>query len=169
MDFDRLAPLVIGAVLGATGWLIVGLFMTRRANDRSARNAARAVYFELVMNEIDIDVAAHHSVYATLRRGAFDRLLPELATWLEADELEIIVRAYMSHAGYEQAEREKQLPDSVRKQLLARVLTENEQAAALLRRRAFSAKEAARLTTTRATREATEAVQATATEGARHV
>ena len=128
MDFDRFLPLVIGAIFGAAGWLVVGMFLSRRDNDRRARNAARAVYFELVMNEIDIDVATSHGVYGTLRRGAFDRLLPELATWLEPDELETIVRAYMSHAGYEQAQRETQLPASVKQALLARVLSEHEAA-----------------------------------------
>ena len=128
--------------------------MQRRANDRAARNAARAVYFELAMNEIDIDVAADHRVFSTLRRGAFDRLLPELATWLEAEELETIVRAYMSHAGYEQAQRETQLPDAVKRALLTRVLSEHEAASGVLRRRAFSPSEAARLTTTRAAADA---------------
>src|SRR5918994_5259064 len=125
-------PLVIGAIFGGLSWLFVGFYLSRRANDRQARNAARAVYFELVMNEIDIDVAAHHSVFGTLRRGAFDRLLPELATWLEADELECIVRAYMSHAGYEQAQRDDQLPAPVKSVLVGRVLAEHRQASDLL-------------------------------------
>jgi hypothetical protein len=166
MDLDRLIPLVIGAIFGGLSWLFVGLYLSRRANERQARNAARAVYFELAMNEIDIDVAANHGVFTALRRGAFDRLLPELATWLEPDELETIVRAYMSHAGYEQAQREEGLPAPVKRALLARVLTEHEQASSVLRRRAFSVKEAARLTTTRGVGDA--AARA-ATEGARHV
>jgi hypothetical protein len=166
MDFDRLLPLLIGAIFGAAGWLVVGMFLSRRDNDRRARNAARAVYFELVMNEIDIDVAASHGVYGALRRGAFDRLLPELATWLEPDELETIVRAYMSHAGYEQAQREEALPAAVKGMLLKRVLSEHEAASAVLRRRAFSAKEAARLTTTgAAARGAASSSPATSTGG----
>jgi hypothetical protein len=99
------------------------------------------------MNEIDIDVAVRHGVFATLRRSSFDRLLPELATWLEADELESIVRAYMSQAGYEQAQRDDKLPAPVKSALVGRVLTEHRQASDLLRRRAFSAKEQARLST----------------------
>jgi hypothetical protein len=166
VDLERLLPLFVGAVFGALGWLVVGMYLSRRQNERQARNAARAVYFELAMNEIDIDVAASHNVFGPLRRGAFDRLLPELATWLEPDELETIVRAYMSHAGYEQAQREESLPAPVKRALLTRVLTEHEEASGVLRRRAFSAKEAARLTTTRA---AGDPASKAATEAARHV
>src|SRR5688572_10155359 len=125
MDFERLAPVVIGAFFGAAGWLVVGLFLTRRQNERLARNAARAVYFELTMNEIDVDVAKSHAVYQPLRRTAFDRLLPELATWLGPEELETIVRAYMSHAGYDQAQREDKLPAAVKKALLGTVLDQH--------------------------------------------
>lgn len=169
MDFDRLVPLVIGAIFGGLSWLFVGLYLSRRANERQARNAARAVYFELVMNEIDIDVAVHHGVYGTLRRGAFDRLLPELATWLEPDELETIVRAYMSHAGYEQAQRDAHLPTPVKTALLGRVLSEHEAASGILRRRSFSPKEAARLTTTGATARASATGAAAPSQGARNV
>ena len=169
MDLDRLMPLVIGAIFGGLSWLFVGLYLSRRANDRQARNAARAVYFELVMNEIDIDVAAHHSVFGTLRRGAFDRLLPELATWLEPDELETIVRAYMSHAGYEQAQRDDNLPIPIKTALLGRVLSEHEAASAILRRRSFSPKEAARLTTTGATARAAATGAPAPSQGGRHV
>ena len=147
MDFERLAPVVIGAVFGALGWLFVGLYMQRKANDRLARNAGRAVYFELVMNQIDIDVASAHSVYGELRRSAFDRLLPELATWLEPDQLETVVRAYMSHAGYHQAQRDEKLPAPVKSALIRRVLDEHRTATDLLRGRAFTPREAARLST----------------------
>lgn len=147
MELSQFLTALVGAFFGASGWLVVGLFLTRRANERAARNAARAVYFELAMNEIDIDVAARHGVFNTLRRSSFDRLLPELATWLEPDELESIVRAYMSQAGYEQAQRDDKLPAPVKSALVGRVLTEHEQASDLLRRRAFSAKEQARLST----------------------
>ena len=167
MDLDRLVPLVIGAIFGGLSWLFVGLYLSRRANDRQARNAARAVYFELVMNEIDIDVAARHGVYGALRRGAFDRLLPELATWLEPYELETIVRAYMSHAGYEQAQRDENLPTPIKTALLGRVLGEHEAASGILRRRSFSAREAARLTTTGATARADETSTPAPSQGGR--
>lgn len=147
MELSQFLPAVVGAFFGAAGWLVVGLYLSRRANERAARNAARAVYFELAMNEIDIDVAAKHGVFNPLRRSSFDRLLPELATWLGPEELESIVRAYMSQAGYDQAQRDDKLPAPVKSALVGRVLSEHKQASDLLRRRAFSAKEAARLST----------------------
>jgi hypothetical protein len=150
MELSQFLTALVGAFFGASGWLVVGLYLSRRQFERQARNAARAVYFELAMNEIDIDVATKHSVFQPLRRGSFDRLLPELATWLEPDELQAIVRAYMSHAGYEQVQRETHLPQNVREALLARVIGEHRSAADLLRQRAFSAKEAARLAESRA-------------------
>jgi hypothetical protein len=73
-------PALIGAVFGAAGWLLVGLYMQRRQYERQARNAARAVYFELVVNHIDVDVALRHGAFSTLSRASFERLLPELAT-----------------------------------------------------------------------------------------
>lgn len=147
MEVSQFLTALVGAFFGAAGWLLVGLYIQRKAADRAARNAARAVYFELAMNEIDIDVATRHGVFGPLRRGSFDRLLPELATWLEAEELEAIARAYMSHAGYEQTERDDKLPAPVRNALLGRVLVEHKAASNLLRRKAFSAREAARLST----------------------
>ena len=145
MELSQFLTALVGAFFGAAGWLVVGLYLNRKAAERAARNAARAVYFELAMNEIDIDVAAKHGVFNALRRSSFDRLLPELATWLEPDELESIVRAYMSQAGYEQVQRDDKLPAPVKSALVGRVLNEHKEASDLLRRRAFSAKEAARL------------------------
>jgi hypothetical protein len=145
VEVSQFLTALVGAFFGAAGWLFVGLYLNRKAAERAARNAARAVYFELAMNEIDIDVAARHGVFNALRRSSFDRLLPELATWLEPDELESIVRAYMSQAGYEQAQRDEKLPAPVKSALVVRVLKEHKEASDLLRRRAFSAKEAARL------------------------
>jgi hypothetical protein len=147
MNFDQLLTALIGAFFGASGWLVVGLYMQRRAAQTQARNAARAVYFELAMNSIDIKVAADHMVFQPLRRGSFDRLLPELATWLTADDLETIVRAYMSHAGYEQAERDGKLPAQVRAAVLSTVLGQHSAAASLLRIKAFNERERARLST----------------------
>ena len=147
MGFEQLLPLMVGAFFGAFGWLLVGLYMTRRANERAARSAARAVYFELAMNEIDIGVASSHGVFSPLRRSSFDRLLPELATWLAPDELESLARAYMSHAGYEQVQRDEKLPPPVRLAVLSKVQSEHTQASDLLLAKAFSPKEAARLST----------------------
>jgi hypothetical protein len=147
VNVDAVMTAAIGAFFGAAGWLLVGLFMTRRQTERQSRNAARAVYFELSMNAIDIDVAEQHLVFQPLRRSSFDSLLPELATWLHADELETLVKAYMAHAGYEQAQREDKLPVPVRKAVLHKVLEQHRAAADLLLRRSFTPREAARLST----------------------
>ena len=157
MELNQFLTALVGAFFGAAGWLVVGLFLSRRAQTNAARSAARAVYFELAMNGIDIGVASEHLVFQPLRRGAFDRLLPELAMWLSADELETIVRAYMSHAGYEQAERDGQLPAAVRTAVLRTVADQHRAAIDLLRGRAFSVREAATLSssiTARGTRSA---------------
>ncbi|MEP7360582.1 MAG: hypothetical protein ABI744_03290 [Chloroflexota bacterium] len=145
MSFEQLISAAIGAFFGASGWLLVGLFMARRAARLQARNAARAVYFELAMNTIDIKVAAEHMVFQPLRRQSFDRLLPELATWLAAEDLEVIVRAYMSQAGYEQAQRDEKLPVQVRAAVIQTVLVQHRTATDLLGQKAFSVQERARL------------------------
>lgn len=147
MGFDQLITAAIGAFFGAAGWLLVGLYMQRRAAQHQARNAARAVYFELAMNTIDIKVAADHLVFQPLRRQSFDRLLPELATWLAAEDLETIVRAYMSHAGYEQAQRDEKLPAPVRAAVIQTVVVQHRAATDLLAHKAFSDQERARLST----------------------
>ena len=147
MSFDQLLTAVLGASFGAAGWLLVGLYMARRAANKQARNAARAVYFELTMNAIDVKVAAEHMVFQPLRRQSFDRLLPELATWLAAEELETIVHAYMSQSGYDQAQRDDKLPVQVRAAVLQAVVVRHRAATDLLAHKAFSAQERARLST----------------------
>lgn len=142
MDAERLLIAFIGAFFGAAGWLFVGLYMQRRQFTRQARNAARAVYFELAVNEIGVDVALRHAAQEPLSRASFDRLLPELATWLRADELDTIARAYMSHAGYEQLRRDAAIPAPIRSALLQRILAEHHAASQVLRERAFSKREA---------------------------
>jgi hypothetical protein len=145
MSIETVLTAAVGAFFGAAGWLLVGMFLSRRQANLEARNAARAVYFELSMNAIDVNVAEQHLVFQPLRRGSFDSLLPKLATWLHADELETIVKAYMSHSGYEQAQRDEKLPATVRKAVLHKVLEEQRAAMALLLRRSFSPRDAARL------------------------
>jgi hypothetical protein len=147
VSFEQLFAAAIGAFFGASGWLLVGLYMSRRQAVLQARNAARAVYFELAMNAIDIKVAADHMVFQPLRRQSFDRLLPELATGLAAEDLEVIVRAYMSQAGYEQAQRDEKLPNQVRAAVLQTVLVQHRAATDLLRHKAFSEQERERLST----------------------
>ncbi len=163
MQPEQFIALAVGAFLGSFGWLLVGMYLTRRANVRAARSAARAVYFELSMNVIDIDVASTHGVFSQLRRSTFDRLLPELASWLASDELETLARAYMSHAGYEQVQRDEKLPPPVRTAVLGRVQSEHAQASDMLLRKAFSPKEAARLSTLARSQKGTETATAEAT------
>lgn len=148
MSVEQLATALIGASFGAFGWLLVGLYMQRRSNERQARNAARAVYFELVVNRINVDVALNHGAFQSLGRASFERLLPELATWLRADELETLTRAYMSHAGYQQLQANAAVPEPVRRELLARLAREHGVAIAAIAERAFSAAERSRLAST---------------------
>jgi hypothetical protein len=145
MDPSVFVPAFVGAVFGALGWLIVGLYMARRQNERAAKNAGRAVYFELAMNRLSVDVALEYGAFAPLGRSSFDRLLPELATWLRPEELQTIVAAYMSHAGYGQLGADAGLPSDIRRQALAGILAAQVQALDLLRRRVFSADEAGRM------------------------
>ena len=75
---------VSGALLGVIGWLLVGMYIQRRVHDREARDAARAVYFEVGANHLIIFTALEYGAFGALARATFDRLLPELATWLPA-------------------------------------------------------------------------------------
>lgn len=65
---------------------------------RVARNATRAVYIELEGNRLSISMARDYGSYLALSRSSFDRLLPELSTWLCALDLRIVAAAYMGHA-----------------------------------------------------------------------
>ncbi len=114
MDISVFGPALVGAIFGALGWLIVGLYMTGRQNRQIAKNAGRAVYFELAMNKLSVDVALEYGAFAPLGRSSFDRLLPELATWLEPEELQLLVSAYMSHVGYRQVSTDVDLPPAAR-------------------------------------------------------
>jgi hypothetical protein len=141
MDLDRLLPGVLGAFVGVIGWLFVGIYIQRRQFARQARNAARAVYFELDVNRAAVSVAMEFGSFTPLERTSFERLLPELATLLSPRDLRTVVAAYMAHAGYQQASADD-LPPPVRAQLLESILAAHEQAAATLQARAFSPAEA---------------------------
>ncbi len=132
-------------VCGALGWLLVGLYMARRQHARSAKNAGRAVYFELEMNRMSVEVALEYGAFTPLGRSSVDRLLPELATWLAPEELQTIVAAYLSHVGYGQLSEENALPGDLRRQAMAGILGAQEQALALIRRRVFTEDEVRRM------------------------
>jgi hypothetical protein len=142
MELKDLLPGIIGSFVGVMGWLLVGLYIQRRQFVRQARNAAKAVYFELDVNRMAIAVALDHGSFTPLNRSSFERLLPELATLLSAGDLKSVVGAYMAHAGYEQLSAAADLPASVRKRALTEIANLHEVALATLAARAFSKAEA---------------------------
>src|SRR2546422_471448 len=77
-DPALVVPGIVGAFVGAIGWLCVGLYIQRRQFIRQAKNAARAVYFEIDLNRLCVEVAREHGSYTSLSRTSFDRLLPDL-------------------------------------------------------------------------------------------
>jgi hypothetical protein len=141
MDWRDLLPGVIGSFVGVMGWLVVGIYIQRRQFMRQARNAAKAVYFELDVNRSTIAVAREHGLFADLDRSSFERLLPELATLLAAPELRTVVDAYMTHAGYRQLASRDDLPAEIRRAALGTFATAHEHALATLRSCAFTSAE----------------------------
>jgi hypothetical protein len=137
MDLDRVLPGIIGAFVGVVGWLVVGLFIQRRQFMRQARNAARAVYFELDVNRMNVEVARDFGSFTPLNRASFERLLPELAALIGAGELRTIVSAYLAHAGYQQASSDTELPPEIRREALAAILAAHEDALHVIRLHAF--------------------------------
>jgi hypothetical protein len=161
MDWRDLLPGIIGSFVGVMGWLLVGLYIQRRQFVRQARNAAKAVYFELDVNRAALSVARDHGHFADLDRSSFERLLPELATLLPAADLKTVVGAYMTHAGYRQLASRGDLPGDVRRGALAAMADAHERARATLRSCAFTSAEARAIgavATTEAPARQTEAV-----------
>ena len=142
MEWRDLLPGIIGSFVGVMGWLLVGLYIQRRQFMRQARNAAKAVYFELDVNRAALAVAREHGLFSDLDRSSFERLLPELATLLGAADLKTVVDAYMTHAGYKQLASHDDLPGDVRRVALTAMADAHERALATLRARAFTSEEA---------------------------
>lgn len=142
MDWPALLPAIIGSFVGVMGWLLVGLYIQRRQFTRQARNAAKAVYFELDVNRTTIGVALEHGLFGDLDRSSFERLLPELATLLSAPDLRTVVDAYMTHAGYRQLASREQLPEEVRRGAMAAFLDVHVRALQKLQSCAFTRAEA---------------------------
>ena len=138
MQVDQLASALVGAFLGGVVTLLVGLTLQRRDRASRARSAARAVWFELGINVVSIELARDHGVFTDLSRSTFERLLPDLATWLPLDDLRAIALAYQGHAGYEQAWHAPDLPAPVRTALLGRLAEVTHQAHARIAARAFA-------------------------------
>jgi hypothetical protein len=141
MDWRDLLPGIIGSFVGVMGWLLVGLYIQRRQFQRQARNAAKAVYFELDVNLTSVVVTRDHGLFADLDRSSFERLLPELATLMPADHLRRVVDAYMTHAGYRQLAAQEDLPSHVRREALERFVAVHRRALDTLRSCAFSRSE----------------------------
>jgi hypothetical protein len=159
MDWRDLLPGIIGSSVGVMGWLLVGLYIQRRQFVRQARNAAKAVYFELDVNLASVAVARDHGLFADLDRSSFERLLPELATLLSGPQLRTVVDAYMSHAGYRQLASQEELPAEVRRAALGAFVGAHERALEALLSCAFSDAEV------RAIRPKPTAAEATAARG----
>jgi hypothetical protein len=145
-ELDRFLPGIIGAAVGVVGWLLVGVYMQRRQFARQAMNAGRAVYFELLINRMNVVVARDLGSFLPLSRSSFDRLLPELATWLPAGPLQTVVGAYMGHAGYESAGSQRDAPAELRRKALEAIEGAHRMALDALRPRLFSAREIEALT-----------------------
>jgi hypothetical protein len=142
VDIRDLLPGIIGSFVGVMGWLLVGLYIQRRQFMRQARNAAKAVYFELDVNLAAISVARDHGLFTDLDRSSFERLLPELATLLAAADLRTVVDAYMTHAGYRQLASREDLPTEVRRGALGKFIDAHVRALETLGSCAFSRREA---------------------------
>jgi hypothetical protein len=137
MELGQLASALVGAFLGGVVTLTVGLTLQRRDRAARARSAARAVWFELGINAVAIELARDHGVFSDLSRSTFERLLPDLATWLPLDDLRAVATAYQGHAGFEQARHDSTLPGTVRAQLLGRLAEVTHQAHDRIAARAF--------------------------------
>jgi hypothetical protein len=143
VNVEVIIPALIGGFIGVTGSLLVGLFLQRRAAAREMRRAARAVYFEMEINRMSIEVARDLGSYLPLVRTSFDRFLPDLATWLPVAELRTVVSAYLGHAGYAQAGSDPDLAKLQRRMILDAVLNAHVSAMSVLGARVFSAAETA--------------------------
>jgi hypothetical protein len=149
VPLESLLPGITGAGIGVLGSLAVGIYIQRRLLRRQARNAARAVYFELDGNRSAIEVARSFGSFTPLSRASYERLLPELAALLDAASLQTLARAYVGHAGYQQIlSDDSRLPPAARKQGLTALLAAQQSALDVLRRRAFSPSDLVALDTT---------------------
>ena len=136
---------ITGAFVGVIGWLFVGIYIQHREARRRARNAGRAVYFEIGANLLAIFTALEYGMFGPLSRASYDQLLPELATWLPAAELQALALAYLGQGAYAEVSGEANLPAEVRHASLSALLEAHRVAVDLLRTRVFTPKEIASL------------------------
>jgi hypothetical protein len=138
---------ITGAFVGVIGWLCVGLYIQHRDARRRARNAGRAVYFELGANLLAIFTASEYGMFGPLSRASYDALLPELATWLPAAKLQALALAYLGQGAYAQVGEQEDLPPQAREMSLGALLEAHRVALDLLRVEVFSPAEVASLDT----------------------
>lgn len=139
MDAERWALALLGAAVGSIGWLFVGMYLQRRDANRRARSALRAVYFELELNAVNVEIARQHGRFSSLSRANFDRTLPDVAMLLAPDDLGNLVTAYHGHAGYEQLSTEEGIPSGVAAAALAGIAEAHERALDVVRKECFAA------------------------------
>lgn len=145
MEPSQVVSALIGACFGSLGWLFVGLYINRRTSLQSARNAARAVYFELALNRASLELADTYGELLPLSRSTYEQLLPQLANLLRASDLATIAAAYMTHIGYEQLRQSRDHPHDARKAALAGILAAHREALGRLRAVGFTTAEQAQL------------------------
>lgn len=145
MDIATLVPGLVGACVGSIGWLFVGLYINKRTGLAAARNAARAVFFELQVNRVNAQVARDYGTLNPLSRSTYEQLLPQLANLLTAADLSTVASAYMSHIGYEQMRHGLDLPAAAKTEALTGILAAQDTAIARLKTVAFTAAEQAQL------------------------
>ncbi len=141
VSVQQLLTGMTGALVGVIGWLFVGIYIQRRDARRRARNAGRAVYFELGANLLAIFTALEYGMFGPLSRASYDQLLPELATWLPADELQALALAYLGQGAYAQITEQQDLPVDARRMSLGALRDAHRVALDLLRKRVFSPQE----------------------------
>jgi len=149
MEPTQVLSALIGACFGSLGWLLVGHYISRRTSIAGARNAARAVYFELELNRANVELAENYGELMQLSRSSYEQLLPQLANLLEARDLSTVAAAYMSHIGYEQLRGSREHPDEARRLALAGILAAQRAAIERLKQIAFTSAEQAQLTATK--------------------
>ena len=84
-------------------------------------------------------------MFGPLSRASYDQLLPELATWLPADELQALALAYLGQGGYQQVADDQDLPKEARDAALGALLEAHRVTLDLLRKRVFTPAEIASL------------------------
>jgi hypothetical protein len=145
MDITTLVPGLVGACVGSIGWLFVGLYINKRTGLHLARNAGRAVFFELELNRVSVLLARDYGELMQLSRSTYEQLLPQLANLLKPGDLSTIAAAYMSHIGYEQLRQSRDQPADVRQAALSGIFGAQEAAIARLRTIVFTPAEQAQL------------------------